>query len=67
MAFSDGKQVMKRIERFVHFLLKSLHKKGSIVPPPQVPFPRMTYSDAMRNYGSDKPDLRIPDRVSTSC
>ncbi len=23
-------------------------------------FPRMTYNDAMRNYASDKPDLRIP-------
>ncbi len=23
-------------------------------------FPRMTYSDAMRDYASDKPDLRIP-------
>ena len=65
MAFSDGNDVMRRIEALVHGLCKGLQKDGCIVEPPDTPFRRMTYADAMCQFGSDKPDLRIPDPVSS--
>jgi aspartyl-tRNA synthetase len=40
-------------------LIRELFAKVIEVPLPN-PFPRMTYAEAMRRYGSDKPDLRVP-------
>jgi len=31
------------------------------------PFPRITYDEAMRKYGSDKPDLRNPIEIAGAC
>jgi aspartyl-tRNA synthetase len=40
-------------------LIRTLFKKVMDVDLPK-PFPRMTYAEAMKRFGSDKPDLRIP-------
>ncbi|VDM61516.1 unnamed protein product [Angiostrongylus costaricensis] len=37
------------------------HLKADLKPP--TPFPRLNYNEAMQNYGSDKPDMRIPWRI----
>ncbi len=40
-------------------LIRDLFKRVLGVDLPE-PFPRLTYEEVMRRYGSDKPDLRIP-------
>lgn len=53
-SFVDEDDVMGFAESLVKKLVKQV--KGVELEA----FPRMSYHDAMRNYGSDKPDLRIP-------
>lgn len=55
MAFIDQDQIIKLIEG----LLKKTFKDVLDVDLPDV-LPRMQYAEAMRRFGSDKPDLRIP-------
>ena len=55
MAFIDQEQIIELIEG----LLKLVFKQILDVTIPQT-LPRMTYAEAMRRYGSDKPDLRNP-------
>ncbi|MGC4029936.1 MAG: aspartate--tRNA ligase [Steroidobacteraceae bacterium] len=40
-------------------MIRELFARTVTVALPE-PFPRMTYAEAMRRYGSDKPDLRVP-------
>ena len=64
MAFSNGDKVMKRTERLICGLFTQNRYQNLAIKAPTLHFPRITYHDAMQKYGSDKPDLRIPDEVS---
>ena len=46
------------IQDFVESMIRGVFKDVQDVEL-ATPFPRMTYAEAMRRYGSDKPDLRI--------
>jgi aspartyl-tRNA synthetase len=54
MAFPQQEQIYETIEPLVGAICKTA---GYEVPKT---FPRLTYAQAMRSYGIDKPDLRIP-------
>jgi aspartyl-tRNA synthetase len=47
------------IRELMEGLVRTIFKDTLDVELPQ-PFPVMTYAEAMRDYGSDKPDLRVP-------
>jgi aspartyl-tRNA synthetase len=53
-SFMTQEQIMQLMEELVHTLF--LEVLGVRLPKP---FPRLSYQEAMRRYGSDKPDLRV--------
>lgn len=55
MAFVDEDDIFAIFEKIFVAIFKEI--KGIDLP---VPFPRMTHAEAMKNYNSDKPDLRRP-------
>ncbi len=53
MSFVEQEDVLNTFEGLMRYLFKEI--KGVELPV----FPRMTYDEAMRLYGSDKPDIRF--------
>src|SRR5699024_8320138 len=53
LAFADEEDVLAVAER----ITRNVWAVGGHEPPAS--FPRVTYEEAMRRYGSDKPDLRF--------
>lgn len=54
MSFSDEDDIIAMNEGFIKRIFDEFMHK-----PLETPFPRMTYAEAMRRYGSDKPDTRF--------
>ena len=54
MSFPQEEQIFETVEPLVTRVCEVAGFKVT------APFPRMSYADAMRSYGSDKPDRRIP-------
>ena len=54
MTFPQQEQIFGVAERFVQAAFAAAGRQIA------TPFPRMTYDDAIRRYGIDKPDMRLP-------
>ncbi|HUH64550.1 MAG TPA: aspartate--tRNA ligase [Terracidiphilus sp.] len=54
MSFARQESVFAVVEQF---LVAAFAAAGIALP---APFPKMTYDEAIRQFGSDKPDLRLP-------
>ncbi len=59
MSFVEQEDVFSIGEKLLHDVFKSF-AKDTVTP---VPFPRITYHEAMATFGSDKPDYRNPLRI----
>jgi aspartyl-tRNA synthetase len=54
MSFAHPDHLFSIVEELFRKILKKIHHNDL-----KVPFKRMSYKDAIENYGSDKPDLRF--------
>lgn len=55
MSFVEQEDILELTERLYTEIVKKITPEKKIL---QIPFPRITYKEAMEKYNSDKPDLR---------
>lgn len=56
MSFVEAEDIYQYTEQMMIELVKAVTPEKKIT---QIPFPRMTYAEAMEKYGNDKPDIRV--------
>ncbi len=64
MSFCTEKDVIDTVEKIMVHTMAALEKdidlyRGKHIPKLDIPFPRLTWKEAMRRYGTDKPDTRF--------
>ena len=59
MAFVDQEDIFTLLESVLSKTFSKFSKKQVA----QIPFPRITYAEALKTYGTDKPDLRNPLKI----
>lgn len=59
MSFIQEADIQGLIERLMQHLFKKIFNRELLLP-----LPRMQYDDAMRDYGSDKPDVRFDLKIN---
>lgn len=58
LSFVDVEDIMDVNERLFKRIFKEMRNEDL-----EIPFAKMTYKDAMENYGSDKPDIRFDMKI----
>src|SRR5262245_18580980 len=61
MSFVTQEDVFAAIEPVLHGVFEEFAGRRTVTPPP---FPCIAYEEALRLYGTDKPDLRNPIRIA---
>ncbi len=55
MSFVEREDVMELNEKLIIEIIKNIYPEKEIQ---EIPFPRISYKDAMEKYGNDRPDIR---------
>lgn len=54
LSFVDEEDILRNTEEMIQYIFRTTMEKEVAIP-----FPRLTYKEAMDRFGSDKPDLRF--------